>query len=153
VLNLLSNAIKFTPCEGCSDIPASNIDPINLSLVSYSGQVHVTIKNGKKEPEKVEVSVKDSGIGIPKNLQSHLFGILSIFALLSAHCIFLWPYLYSFLHCVSSKRASPNLTPLSDTSMVDWVWDWPFVRSFAVLWEEIFSVSAKSTRAAFLCSL
>jgi len=47
--NLIDNAIKYTPAGG----------EINLSL--------------KKQPDQIEVMVKDSGIGIPENELPHIF--------------------------------------------------------------------------------
>lgn len=49
ILNLLSNAVKFTP-EG--------------------GEIHVNIYEGE---DRVVISVKDSGIGIPHEMQSSIF--------------------------------------------------------------------------------
>lgn len=49
ILNLLSNAIKFTPTGGL-----------------------ITVKVGKSE-NNVAISVKDTGPGIPKNMQSYVF--------------------------------------------------------------------------------
>ncbi|MDR0323290.1 MAG: transporter substrate-binding domain-containing protein, partial [Treponema sp.] len=54
LINLLSNAVKFTPEEG---------------------DIHMTLKKIKAsgEKEEIEVSVKDSGIGITKEQMSRLF--------------------------------------------------------------------------------
>lgn len=52
IINLLSNAIKFTPA---------------------GGQVSVSVVNKKSNPELIRVSVQDTGIGIPKSSQPHLF--------------------------------------------------------------------------------
>jgi anti-sigma regulatory factor (Ser/Thr protein kinase) len=49
ILNLLSNAIKFTPTGG-----------------------FITVKVGKSE-NNVAISVKDTGPGIPKNMQAYVF--------------------------------------------------------------------------------
>jgi signal transduction histidine kinase len=50
ILNLLSNAIKFTPANGS-----------------------ITISVGKEENRNVVISVKDTGVGIPKNLSEKIF--------------------------------------------------------------------------------
>ncbi|MGF7057527.1 sensor histidine kinase [Brassicibacter mesophilus] len=50
ILNLLSNAIKFTPKDGCIYV-----------------NVHTSI-------DYVDISVKDTGIGIPKDVQDIIFG-------------------------------------------------------------------------------
>jgi PAS domain S-box-containing protein len=56
IRNLLSNAIKFTPKGG------------NITLVSR-------LKKTIKSQEYVEISVKDSGVGISEQMQSKLFDI------------------------------------------------------------------------------
>lgn len=61
IYNLLSNAFKYTPDNG--------IIQLNLNIIENS----LEVSEARPAMRYVEIIVKDSGIGIPKDKQAHIF--------------------------------------------------------------------------------